>query len=131
MLHGKLREKADALEAQQHLLAQLHNLIFTYSLPNRTPSIGFEAASAAADAVLAMMTSMSTFGFAALESTERGATEAFLAHMTAHFIAMRAACKRALDEQNPESAFPRIQSWTWAAQIINWERRTPRKEKIL
>jgi len=130
-LHGKLREKAAALDAQHTLLARLHNAIVAYSLPNRTQSIGLEAAVAAADAALAMLTSMSAIGFAALESTERGATEAFLAHMTAHFSALQTACKRALDKLNPESAYPCINSRTWACSMLTWDRRTPRKEKIL
>lgn len=131
MLPGKLTGKSPAIEAQHYLLARLREAIVTYSLPDRTPAIGLETAVVAANAVLEMMVSMSTTGFASLESADRGAVEAFLAYMTAHFNALQVACRRALDEQNPESASPYIKSRTWAKGILNWERRAPKKEKIL
>lgn len=131
MLPGKLKEKAAALDAQRNLLTQLRHLAVSYSLPNRTQTVGLETTVEAAGAALEMMTSMSDIGFASLESAERGAVEAFMTYMTAHFSALQAACNQALDELNPESAFPVTRSRAWAGQITNWEKRTPRKERIL
>ena len=131
MLPGKLKEKAAALDAPRNLLTQLHHLAVSYSLPNRTQTVGLETTVEAAGAALEMMTSMSDIGFASLESAERGPVEVFMRYMTAHFSALQAACNQALDELNPESAFPVTRSRAWAGQITNWEKRIPRKERIL